>query len=133
MPVVSDLQPDVGEVLQEEPEYVMSVQGCVSVNGPVRTQALPRKGGSTRTRVVTDTKAVQVLKADPRRASAVLMADESIYVGYGEASKDDTTAMSLWPGNVPFVCTATVDVFVRSAAADGSTFVSVTTELWAQG
>lgn len=129
---MTDLQPDTHEVLQEEP-YVMAVSGSVSVAGPVRTQALPRKSGATRTRTVTDAGATQVLTADPRRASAVIVGDEAIYIGYGVASKEDLGAMSLWPANTPFVCTAVVDVFVRSASQDGNTRVSITTEMWAAG
>lgn len=131
---MSELQPDTREVLQEEPEYVMAVQGCVTVKGPVRTQSLPRKGGATRTRVATDTKAVQVVEADHRRWSVTLMSnDEPMYVGYGKASIEDTSTMSLWPVNVPFVCGATVDVYVLCATAGETTRVSATGELWAEG
>lgn len=131
---MSDLQPDTGEVLQEEPEYVMPVQGAVSVTGPVRTQALPRKGGATRTRVVGDTKAVQLLTADHRRAKVTLMSmDQEMLVAFSEASTADPSAMSVWPKGVPFPCEATVEVWAQSAVTAQTTRISVTTELWAEG
>jgi hypothetical protein len=131
---VTDLQPDVSEVLQEEPEYVMSVQGAVSVRGPVRTQALPRKGGATRTRTVSDVKASQVLTADPRRARVTLMSmDQDMLVAFSDAASQDPSTMSAWPKGVPFTCDATVDVYVQCATAAQTTRVSITTELWAEG
>lgn len=132
---MTDLQPDTKEVLQEEPDYVMPVTGTVVVQGPVRTQALPRKGGATRTRTVSDTAYVRVLEADPRRASATLMSmDREMYVGFTEASMQAPgTAASVWPAKVPFMADATVDVYVQSAESGQSTRVSITTSLWAEG
>lgn len=130
---MTDLQPDTKEVLQEEP-YVMAVQGAVTVAGPVRTQTLPRKGGATRTRVVGDSRAVQVLTSDPRRARVTLMSmDQEMLVAYSDAATQDPSTMTAWPKGVPFTCDATVDVFVQCAVAAQTTRVSVTTELWAEG
>lgn len=131
---MTDLQPDTQEVLQEEPEYVMQVQGAVTVKGPVRTQSLPRKGGATRSRAVADGRPVQLLTADPRRARVTLLSvEEPMYVGYGEGSITDPSTMALWPAGLPFVCDTTVDVFVQCATEAASTTVSVVTELWAEG
>lgn len=131
---MSDLQPDTPEVLQEEPEYVMSVQGAVTVKGPVRTQALPRKGGATRTRTVGATKAAHVLTPDHRRARVTLMSmDQEMLVGFSEAAIQDAASMTVWPKAVPFVCEATVDVYVQCAVDAEETRVSITTELWAEG
>jgi hypothetical protein len=128
-----ELQPDTREVLQEEP-YVMPVQGAVSVQGPVRVQALPRKGGATRTRLVPAARAVQVLAADHRRARVTLMSlDKEMLVGFSEAATQDESSMSAWPVNVPFVCDATVDVYLQSGDDTDSTRVSITTELWSEG
>lgn len=130
---MTDLQPDTHEVLQEEP-YVMAVTGSMSVSGPVRTQALPRKGGATRSRLVGDGKPVQLLTADPRRARAVLLSlDKAVYVGYGQASATDASTMVAWPAGVPFECAATVDVFVQCAEQGQNTMISVATEMWAEG
>lgn len=132
--MASDLQPDTGEVLQEEPEYVMSVQGCVSVKGPVRVQELPCKGGATRTRVVNDTKYVQLLENDLRRRKVTLMSmDAEMGVGFIETSMQDASAMSVWPKGVPFPITAATEVWVICAEATKTTRISITTELWAQG
>lgn len=133
--MTSDLQPDTSEVLQEEPEYVMSVQGCVSVKGPVRTQELPRKGGATRTRIVNDTKYVQLLEADKRRGRLTVMSmDAEMYVGFSEASMQaPDSAAGVWPKGVPLIVTAAVDVFVMCAEAAKTTRVSVFPELWAEG
>ena len=133
---MSDLQPDTGEVLQEEaPDEYTSVAVCVTeVKTPVRVQRLPEKGGSTRTRVISDTRAVQVLDADHRRGSAVVMSiDEPVYIGIGRASIEDPSTMSIWPINVPWPCGATVDVYVRCATDAATSRVSITTGLWAEG
>lgn len=131
----AELQPDVGEVLQEEPQKYTAIPVCVEdVKGPVRVQVLPRKGGSTRTRTVTDTKAVQVLDADARRASAVLMSIENdLLFAFSEAATQDTSTMSVWPKLVPLPCSATVPVWIKCATAAQTTRVSITTELWAEG
>ncbi len=132
---MTELQPDTGEVLQEEPQQYTAIPVCVEdVQGPVRVQALPRKTGSTRTRTVGTTRAVPVLEADPRRAQAVLMSmDQEMLVGFSEASAQDPSTMSLWPAGVPFVITAVVDVYVLCAVESETTQVSITTELWAAG
>lgn len=131
----SELQPDTGEVLQEEPQRYTAIPVCVEdVQGPVRVQSLPRKAGSTRTRTVGATRVVQVLEADPRRASALLMSvDQAMYVAFSEAAAQDPSTMSLWPAGIPFPVTAVVDVYVLCAVDAQTTQVSVTTELWAAG
>jgi hypothetical protein len=128
-----ELQPDTGDVLQEEP-FTMPVQGMVSVSGPVRVQELPRKGGSTRTRSVSDTRYQQVLENDARRGQVTLMSmDYEMQVGFTETSMQDAMSMTVWPKGVPLVLTACTEVWVICAEATKTTRVSVTTELWAQG
>jgi hypothetical protein len=130
---VSELQPDVGEVLQEEP-YQMPVTGEVSVCGPVRTQELPRKSGATKTRTVTDTAYVQLLDSDPRRGFMTVMSmDREIYFGFSEAAMQATTAMSVWPKAVPLVLPVAAELWVQCAESGQTTRVSVTTGLWAAG
>ena len=129
----SELQPDVEEVLQEEP-YKMAVQGEVSICGPVRTQELPRKGGATKTKVVTDTAYVQVLDNDMRRGFVLVMSmDAELYFGFGEASKQAVTAMSVWPKGVALPVPVASELWVQCAEAGKTTRVSVTTGLWAAG
>lgn len=132
----ADLQPDTGEVLQEEaPHGYQAIPVCVSeVKTPVRVQPLPRKGASTRTRTVTDTKAVQVLEANPRRYSASLMSmDQEMLVAFSQAACQDPSTMAVWPKAVPFPITATVDVYVQCATTSQTTRVAIVTELWAEG
>lgn len=130
---MSDLQPDVGEVLQEEP-YKMAVTGEVAVCGPVRTQELPRKSGATKTRVVLDTKYVQVLENDPRRGFMLVMSmDAEMYFGFSEAAMQDPSAASVWPKGVPLPLAVAAELWVQSAESGKTTRVSVTTGLWATG
>ena len=127
-----ELQPDVPEVLQAEEPAGREPVIKVSQQGPVRTQALPRKGGATFTKnVAAMPAALNVLRPDHRRASAILIAAAAILVAYGDANAQDASTMALWPANVPLPVSGTVDVWV--AAAAGTTTVSVLTELWATG
>lgn len=131
--MTSDLQPDTGEVLQEE-LYEMAVTGEVSVCGPVRTQELPRKSGATRTRVVTDTKYVQALENDPRRGFMLVMSmDAEVLFGFTEASMQDASAASVWPKGVPLTLPVAAELWLQCAESGKTTRVSVTTGLWAAG
>ena len=132
--MASELQPDVGEVLQEEP-YQMPVTGEVSVCGPVRTQELPRKGAATRTRTVDDTTYVRVLEADKRRGKAVLMSmDAEMYVSFSDANMQaPSSAAAVWPKAVPLEVTAAVDIYVMCAESGKTTRVGILSELWAEG
>lgn len=131
--MASDLQPDVGEVLQEEP-YTMPVTGEVSICGPVRTQELPRKSGATKTRTVGDTTYVQLLDNDARRGFMLVMSmDAELYFGFSEASMQASSAMSVWPKGVPLTLPVAAELWVLCAEATKTTRVSVTTGLWAAG
>lgn len=131
--MASDLQPDVGEVLQEEP-YKMAVTGEVSVCGPVRTQELPRKSGATKTKTVGDTAYVQLLDNDPRRGFMLVMSmDAELYFGFSEASMQAPSAMSVWPKGVPLPLPVAAELWVQCAESGKTTRVSVTTGLWAAG
>lgn len=134
---MSDLQPDIGEVLQEEYEEDSErgvVDVCVKdVHSPVRTQTLPRKGGATRTVTVT-TAVNQYLRADPRRGRVLVMSmDENLRVAFNRASAQEPTSMSVWPPLVPLEITAAVDLWLASGHATDPTVVSITTETWAEG
>ncbi|MFJ3812582.1 hypothetical protein ACIPWE_40265 [Streptomyces sp. NPDC090073] len=131
--MASELQPDVGEVLQEEP-YNMPVTGEVSVCGPVRTQELPRKAGATKTRTVGDTQYVCLLDNDYRRGFMTVMSmDAEMYFGFTEASMQASTAMSVWPKAVPLTLPISSELWVQCAESGKTTRVSVTTGLWAAG
>lgn len=129
----SELQPDVAEVLQEEP-YTMPVTGSVSVAGPVRTQELPRKAGATKTRTVSDTSYVQLLDNDPRRGFVTMISmDAEMAFGFTEASMQAGQSMTQWPKGVPLTLPVATELWVICNEAGKSTRVSVATGLWAAG
>jgi hypothetical protein len=128
-----ELQPDVAEVIQEEPgEYVTDIGVCVkSIVPPVRVQELPRKLATSQTKTVGTT-AVRLLRADHWRASAVFVAfEQDVFLAFNEASAQDTSSMSRWPVSVPFTLTAATELWVASSTS--TTMVSITTERWATG
>lgn len=127
------LEPDVHEVLQEEPaaELTTIPVKVESVEAPVRVQVLPDKGGATQTRTVGASKAVPFARADPRRKSAVLMSiDQNILVAFSETSCQADSSMALWPKLVPMTVPATVEIWVK--AVTGTTAVSLQTFRWAE-
>lgn len=130
MPSVPELQPDELDALQAEtdgPEPSVKV----NVDGPVRTQGLPRKQAASRTRTVTTT-AVKYLAADHRRASAkVVSFDQDMLIAFNVASAGDPSTMSRWPKLVPYELTADADLWLASITA--TTTISFTTEFWATG
>lgn len=132
-----DLQPDLDEVLQVEEPYGAEPTVKVCMEGPVRTQALPRKAGSTKTAAVLTTP-FRILRPNPRRASVLVIADAPFYFAFNTASAqiDPTVttpppSMAMWPANVPLPITAQTDVWV--AAKTGTANVSVVVEYWATG
>jgi hypothetical protein len=128
-----DLQPDVAEIIQEEPpEYVTAIEVCVKdIVPPVRAQILPRKLATSQTYTATTT-AKRVLRADHYRASATVVSfDQDVYLAFNEASAQSASSMSRWPVGVPFTLTATSELWVSSVTT--TTTVSVTTERWATG
>ncbi|MGW7281662.1 hypothetical protein ACWGIV_25865 [Streptomyces sp. NPDC054844] len=134
MPDSVDLQPDVEDVLQEEAPDTTTVPVCVvESKSPLRVQQLPRKGGATFTRTLTETP-TRLLTADHRRASAKLRAlglDAPVAYSFNRASAQDLSTMSELPGLETETVTATVELWAR--AVTGTTRVSVTAETWAEG
>lgn len=131
----TDLQPDTAEVLQTEEPYGDTHIVDVAVCGPVRTQPLPRKGGATFTKTCgvlgSASGAVNVLRADHRRAQALLVAASPFLIAYNDANAQSVDTMALIPANVPILVSATVDVWVAAPAA--TVAVSVLVEDWATG
>lgn len=126
----ASLQPELGDVLQQEPEDSARIEVCVrDVHGPVRTQALPRKAGTTFSKTIGASVVMPplVLAADHRRAQAVLVSTVALRVYYN----DPSGTYAVWPANVPLTVTATVDVYVKGDS--GAATVSVITEKWATG
>jgi len=133
-----DLQPDTDAVLQEEPDYTTPAV-TVSVKGPVRTQALPRGGGATRTVRLDAIKARRILTADPRRGGAQLVShDRDFLVAFSKVAASHPDTMARWPAKVPLPVTASVEVHVMCApddpaTGDETTTLSWLTESWAEG
>lgn len=134
----ADLQPDVDEVLQAEaPELTTIPVSVAELKGPVRVQQLPRKAAATMTRRLTVAPA-QILRADHRRASAVLVAPVGFLVAFSETACQAPSAMAYWPANVPLEVTAAVEVWAlvlvpQDAPNEALDRVSVITEHWAVG
>lgn len=128
-----ELQPSDLDALQAEydvSEPVAKVE-IVAITGPVRTQDLPRKAASTRTRTVTTTP-IRVLTADHRRAVARLVSiGQAMLVAFTAAAAQDPSTMALWPQNTVFTVTADTEVWVASQT--GTTSISVVAEFWATG
>lgn len=126
------MQPDTAEVLELEPPG-SEPPVCVYVDGPVRTQDVPRKAGWTRQYAVGAVTPVRVAPADHRRACLTLMSvGTNMLVAIGQpATNDPAGHMALWPANVPLPIRATVEVWVLAVV--GPTQVSVIAEQWAAG
>lgn len=122
-----DFEPDVEDVLQvESTEPAVKVK----VEGLVRTQQLPSKGGATFTRAVNVTTPVQVLRADPRRRRAVLMSADDILVAFSESTASQASTSFRLLAAKELDIFAVVDIWILGTAAS---FVSVLTEMWAMG
>lgn len=128
-----DLQPDVSEVIQEEPEAEYSTPIVdVAVCGPVRTQQLPRKAGGTKTVTLDAITPKHILTADHRRGMAYLVSHtEDFMLAYSKTSSTDDESMARIPKNILFPVGATVDVYVKAQAT--TTTLSVVQEGWAAG
>jgi hypothetical protein len=128
---VDDLQPEKDEVLQQE-DYPPSESVPVRLEGIARTQELPHKGGTTFTRTVTATVPVRLLAADHRRSVArVVSIGANALFALRASDAGEASRMSQHPQNVVYTLTADCELWVM--AATGTTSVSVTTELWAEG
>lgn len=126
----ASLQPELADVLQQEPEDNPKIEVCVrDVHGPVRTQALPRKAATAFTKTIPASTGVptMVLSADHYRGQATLIAPAAFRVTFNDPGEP----FAVWPPNVPLVVTASVNIYVRSDASAGT--VSVIAEKWATG
>lgn len=130
-----DLQPDLGEVLQEEVDGTNEeIPVSVTVEGPVRVQNLPEKAGSTKTVLIAAVPArpVRVLQADHRRSRVVLMAlDGSFCFAFNAASKETPATMAWWPPGVPYIHSGDDEVWI--SAFTTAVNVTVIAGRWAVG
>lgn len=126
----ASLQPELGVVLQEEPEDRPEIEVCVrDVHGPVRTQALPRKAATAfnKTVAAAAVQPLMILRADHYRGQATLISTVAIRVSFNDPGE----SYAVWPANVPLVVSAAVDVYVRGDS--GAATISVIVEKWATG
>lgn len=127
----SDLQPELAEVLQEQPaEDPAAIDVCVrDVHTPVRTQELPPNGGMDAfTKDIGATGDPQrILSADRWRGKATLVGDAAFLVGFNSSS--NPTAR--WPADTPLYVRGIADIYVK--AVTGTVSLSVIVERWAAG
>lgn len=134
---MSDLQPDLDEVLQAEEEGVNEESPVsVAVCGVVRTQLLPEKASATKTVSLlaagVGVQPVRILQSDHRRARVTLLAlGGSMRFGFNSGSKENPDRMALWPAGVPYVHLGDDEVWV--AADTTAITVSVVNGRWAVG
>lgn len=130
----ADLQPELAEVLQEQPgEDYAAVDVCVrDIHTPVFVQDLPRNGGMsafTKTIAAAAVEPRLILTADRWRGEAKLVAvDADMQVCFDNANQPTAT----WPQGVPLVLRGIADVYVQGVGGAAVT-VSVIVERWAAG
>lgn len=128
--VAVDLEPEPAQILQSEEIGALPVH----IQGPVRTQPLPRKAaaGVTYPLDAADTVGTQVLRSDPYRASAIILPiGGNVYIAFNAGDIGSPRAFT-WKDGIPFPLTARTDVWVQ-AVTGSSTVVTVTQEAWARG
>lgn len=113
-----DFEPDIDEVLQREDDDITEPTVKVSVEGPVRTQALPRKSNGIRGISLSATSATRLLTADPSRASATLttMADGVWLAGSKQEAEGGRPAPV--PPNQVLVLDATDEVWAMAQGTE---------------
>jgi hypothetical protein len=132
--------PDAEDVqgVEDEPTFRSPVVPVV-VEGPVRVQQLPSRGGDARNvfvqparKVAASTGGNQTYRrnADPRRKRVVLIStDQPFFYGFDQESVESGSA-ALWPINVPLVIEHCGEYYLASNNSAGST-ISIIREDWA--
>jgi hypothetical protein len=132
-PGPAPLQPETDEVLQAHPAALVTIPVSLKkIDGPVRTQGLPRVAASTKTLPALGTTPVRILRANPYRASVKLMSvGEPLLFAFNEAAASDPSTLAVWPAGLQYECTAKVEIWVASST--GTTQLTVVCEYWAAG
>jgi hypothetical protein len=121
-------EPDVDEVVQEEPTETHIQPVPVTIEGPVRVQELPSRVASTRSYILSTTPE-QILGADPRRRRALLVGVTNI-IWLGTTPNDVTGPYPFaLPVGVPIVLEHQAPIY--AASATGTATLSMVVENWA--
>lgn len=129
-----NITPDPEEIVQAEEDYDPTRPINVTVCGPVQTRALPaigRPGYRTESNV-TATIGVKLLAMEPRRQSAVIIAQtQDIWISGSQAgAQAGASGAFKVPAVVPFVVD---DIYaVWACAVSGTTDISVKTTNWSE-
>lgn len=104
----------------------------VRVEGTVLTQRLPNRIGAVSVEALSATRGTPALRADPRRASAILMLATVDAAGGATkllVARSITGQYATWPLNVPLPVTHCDDVFAKVDTGTGT--LTVLTESYA--
>ncbi|MEU0398348.1 hypothetical protein ABZ208_37520 [Streptomyces sp. NPDC006208] len=128
-----DLTPEPEEIVQSEDDDYNLTPIPTTVCGPVGTRELPgiRAGYKTESGV-SSTLGVKLLPLEPRRKSAVLMAnDQDIWISGSQAGAQAGASGAF---RVSAVVPFTIDHMdeVWACAVSGTTDISVMTTLWSE-
>lgn len=124
-------EPDIDDVLQREDTDIAEPTVTVCVEGPVRTQALPRKSNGIMGIPLSATAARRLLTADPSRASAtVTTLDTPIWLA-GSKQEAEGGRPAPMPPNQVLILDAADEVWAMAQGAD--TVIGLIQSRWADG
>jgi hypothetical protein len=127
-----NVEPDVGEVVQYEPEAGPSGPVAVMVTGPVQTREVPAAGYPGYRTETVGAVGVRLLSLEPRRKAATILAlDGDVWLATSQAGAQAGAGGAMrWPGGVPYVCQHMHEVW--ACAVSGTVTVGVETVQWAE-
>lgn len=123
--------PDPDEILQLEDTEPAAVK--TTVEGPVRTQSLPRVSSGIRGVTVPDGPPKRLLTADPHRASATIIPIGQPLLIAGSAQEVSGGQPGQIPAGIAVTFTAADELWGACATALTSMTVTVIQERWANG
>lgn len=128
-----DTTPEPDEVVQAEEEAYQVKPIAVTVCGPTQVRELPAiRAGYFTAQSVTTTVGIRLLSFEPRRKSAVIIAQsQDIWISNSQAGVQMGAASAIRiPAVVPFVIDHLDEVWV--CAVSSTTDVSVMTNFWSE-
>jgi hypothetical protein len=123
-----DPRPDAEDLVQDAEPTPALMTVPVALDGPVRTQQLPRSSSGRRT-VRVGTTPRRVLSADPRRARTLILPQSNTITLGSSQSEATGTYAAVWPAWLPLELFDADELWI--AAPAGDTDVTVITENWA--